>query len=118
MTPPRSAEEWANEAMGWLVASHSWAIGAYEEVVKAMRAYATEQVAQVKDPLIVQAREREACGDILKRHIRDHLANEQCNRKIGNVTLEQHNKWCAIVLETALAAIRGEGGAQLYDQAC
>ena len=42
MTLPNSAEDYANAAMGWLVATHPWASGAYNDVVKSMRAYAAE----------------------------------------------------------------------------
>ena len=52
MTPPAgSAEEWANEAVGWLIATHPWAAGAYADVVKAIRGYAAEQVAQARADL-------------------------------------------------------------------
>lgn len=42
-TEPRSAEAWANEAMGWLVASHPWASGAFNDVVKALHGFAAQE---------------------------------------------------------------------------
>ncbi len=43
---------------------------------------------------------------VLDWHIVIHRSNEARQRAIGNSALAAHNKWCATVLETAVAAIR------------
>ena len=57
----KSAAEFANEAMGWLVASHSWASGAYANVVKAMEAYAHQQLEPLEAELQRLREELDQC---------------------------------------------------------
>lgn len=57
------AEDYAIEAMGWLVASHPWASGAYTDVVKAMRTYAAECVREDREKVARYIERREcSCG--------------------------------------------------------
>ena len=55
----KTAEDYANEAMGGLVVSHSWASGAYTDVVKAMRAYAAACVREDREKVMAELRRNE-----------------------------------------------------------